>query len=56
VVEDVEFLKSFSSLNEHCKISGLLLNTFTGVLKKMVWSPLGIVFKHERGGVGDSGI
>jgi len=35
-VEDVEFLKSFQSLNEHCKISGLVSDTFTGVLKKMV--------------------
>jgi hypothetical protein len=36
VVEDVEFLKSLPSLSEHGKISGLVLDTFTGVLKKMV--------------------
>jgi hypothetical protein len=35
-VEDVEFLKSFPSLNEHFKISGLVLDTFTGVMKKIV--------------------
>ena len=36
VVQDVEFLKSLGGLNEHLKISGLVLDTFTGVLKKII--------------------
>jgi carbonic anhydrase len=36
VLADVEYLKSFKSLNDNMTIAGLVLDTFTGVLKRII--------------------
>jgi carbonic anhydrase len=36
VVADVEYLKSFPSLAEKMTIAGLVLDTFTGELKRLI--------------------
>lgn len=35
IVEDVDFLKSFPSIVENMDVYGLVLDTFTGVLKRV---------------------